>query len=91
MMQSSRTGFVNAPFSKALLGLILLMNFMKAIIGRDKLEFSQKSSLILSVIQYGFSGHFVFSSTIELLLGCIVIYFFRLFERHWGTQKFAGM
>ena len=83
------SGFTNAPFSKSILGLVVILNFMKALLGRDRLDFSPKLSVFRSIVQYGFTGHFVFSTNIELLLGCIAIYFFRLFERHWGSQKFA--
>ena len=89
MLQASRSGFTNAPFSKGLLLAVLLFNFMRAIVGRGKLEFTTGSSLVLSIFQYALSGHLVFSSNVELLFGCIAVYFFRLFERNWGTQKFA--
>ncbi|KAL9655098.1 hypothetical protein ABK040_008879 [Willaertia magna] len=89
MLHSGKVGFLNAPFSKGLLLSVVALNLIRAIIGKGKLEFSNNSFFLQSVFQYLFSGNLVFSSNVEVFLGCIIIYVFRLFERHWGTQRFA--
>ena len=36
-----------------------------------------------------FTGNFTLTTMGELIFGTMLIYLFRLFERHWGSHKFA--
>jgi membrane associated rhomboid family serine protease len=86
-------GFANTPVSKCIFFSIIGLNMLGGIIGSNKggavatmgfgtLEL--KYSLIYRIC----TGNFIFSSVGELFFGLILLYSFRLFERHWGSQKF---
>ena len=80
----------NAPLSKFILFLTIGMTLLCSMTNLNKsLSFSQDSLQHLKLWQL-FSNQLFFSSNPELFWGCILLYYFRLFERQWGTSKFAA-
>lgn len=89
-MNGGPSGFNNAPITRTFVIASLLFTILFGIQGRtNKLGFSyldifkklQLWKLVVSV--------FAFSSTPELLFGIYLLYYFRVFERQIGSNKYS--
>jgi len=92
--QPTNTGFHNAPVCKTLVGLIgglhLASNvpalqpiFTKLFKGPERIE------CVYSLLKY-IGNKLVFPDTKSAVMACVIIYFFRVFERRYGSLKFAS-
>ncbi|KAK1412951.1 hypothetical protein QVD17_34584 [Tagetes erecta] len=89
-MNGGPSGFNNAPITRTFVVACCLFTILFGIQGRsNKLGFSYQDiwkklqiwKLIVSV--------FAFSSTPELMFGAYLLYYFRVFERQIGSNKYA--
>ncbi|KAI8925839.1 hypothetical protein BC831DRAFT_459256 [Entophlyctis helioformis] len=81
-----------APVSKALFMLIAINSIFATITTSRSRFHLQLLPHILTQHQYWrlVSSHLLFSSSAEILFGSLLIYQFRLLERHWGSPKYTA-
>ncbi len=92
MLNAGQPGFVNAPVTKLVVGVVVIATLFGSILGSQK-------RLVLSmdaVFKYGqvwrlATHNFVFSTPGELLFGVVLLYYFRQFERQMGSSRFAAL
>lgn len=92
MLNAGQPGFVNAPVTKFVIGVVVVATLFGSILGSQK-------RLVLSmdaVIKHGqlwrlATHNFVFSTPGELLFGVVLLYYFRQFERQMGSSRFAAL
>lgn len=85
------SGFYNAPVSKCIFMITLFINLFSAIYGMNRgiALFGYGSlNLKFSMFYRIITGTFIFGTVGELFFGLILLYIFRLFERHYGSQKY---
>jgi membrane associated rhomboid family serine protease len=86
----------NAPVTKVVIGVTVAINLVGALLGSRRggsksLGYGPSSNELLLFKNWWrfITGPFVFTSVGELFFGIICMYVFRLFERQWGSQKYA--
>ena len=90
-MQGSISGFYKAPVSKAFFTVIVLASLaVSATRSASLLSLSAKPMFVSSEYWRVISYQFCFATAGELVIGLFLLYQFRLFERHWGSRKFAA-
>ncbi|CAB3370442.1 Hypothetical predicted protein [Cloeon dipterum] len=92
LSQYSTTGFYKAPVSKALMGSVFLActalntpalaHLRPYLLCRIPEAFSEPWRLLLSRL--------TFLDTKDLVCGSVLIYYFRIFERRFGSHKFSS-
>ncbi|KAL6059273.1 Rhomboid-like protein 20 [Balamuthia mandrillaris] len=92
MRTATLSGFRNAPVSKALLIGTAGASILVSIAGvRSRFVLDNLQENLISLQWWRLFTHkFFFSNPGELLLGLILIYYFRLFERQMGSSKFGA-
>ncbi|KAL0479490.1 hypothetical protein AKO1_007647 [Acrasis kona] len=95
-LNSGEPGFYNAPISKAIITLTVTVNLIGGLVGSRRggskiLGYGPSSNELLLFKNWWrfITGPLVFTSIGELFFGIICLYIFRLFERQWGSQKYA--
>jgi hypothetical protein len=95
-LNSGTPGFYNAPVTKVVIILTVAVNLIGALIGSRRggsktLGYGPSSNELLLFKNWWrfITGPLVFTSVGELFFGIICLYVFRLFERQWGSQKYA--
>lgn len=90
----SNNGFYRAPVTKALLG-----TFITSHVALQIPMFSELSRYLICLIPNSlvkgdywrlFTSKFAFLDTKDAILGLILLYQFRIFERRYGSRKFAS-
>lgn len=76
-------GFYKAPVSKALLSIITLAGVVSYALNRNRRGRPQFS------VMRPFTAPFTFGSPAELVVGLILLYTFRQFERYMGSNRFS--
>ncbi|KAJ6852413.1 rhomboid-like protein 20 [Iris pallida] len=90
-MQGGPSGFVNAPVTRAIVFASGVLTLFFRFRGRSVrlLGLTYQDIFNLFRLWRIFSVEFVFSSTPELMFGLYLIYYFRLFERQIGSNKYS--
>jgi len=87
----STSGLTKAPVSKGVLAIATLTT-----LGASAYKASARLGLSLDTLVGRrevwriFTCHFAFSTAGELVLGLVLLYTFRQFERHWGSRRFGS-
>eukprot|EP00026_Physarum_polycephalum_P013383 Phypoly_transcript_13778.p1 GENE.Phypoly_transcript_13778~~Phypoly_transcript_13778.p1 ORF type:complete len:285 (+),score=28.28 Phypoly_transcript_13778:129-983(+) len=90
-MFSGASGFYNAPLIKLITLSTGVSTFLFPLTLRRSLELSSLEQLTQSHQLWRiFTNNLFFSSTLEAVLGIVLLYHFRLFERQMGPAKFAA-
>lgn len=86
----------NSPVTKVVIALTVTINVIGALIGSRKggsktFGYGPSSNELLLFTNWWrfITGPLVFTSVGELFFGTICLYVFRLFERQWGSHKYA--
>lgn len=74
VMNSGASGFIGAPVSKALLLAASGSSFLLQ--QRTSSDFFTSSARLFAFRHLG-----------ELAFGAVLLYYFRIFERHWGSER----
>jgi hypothetical protein len=91
MMNAGPSGFQGAPVTKGLLTVVTVATISLALLQSGYVAVLQP----MLVLRYGqwwrlFLHHLAFQSSGEALLGAILLYFTRMFERRYGSAKYAS-
>lgn len=94
LSQYSTTGFYKAPVSKGLLGCMFLtscaFNVPLWVHAKHYVLYSIPDIYNKFEIWRVVTSKAVFLDTKDLVCGCLLIYYFRIFERRYGSHKFAS-
>eukprot|EP01127_Copromyxa_protea_P019125 TRINITY_DN6129_c0_g1_i1.p1 TRINITY_DN6129_c0_g1~~TRINITY_DN6129_c0_g1_i1.p1 ORF type:complete len:300 (+),score=43.39 TRINITY_DN6129_c0_g1_i1:359-1258(+) len=85
---ASPSGFENAPITKGLLGLTIATSVLTSMFNLRHLFALTRVSLMRWELWRAVTHHFFFADTGELLMGLLLVYYFRLFERLMGSKKY---
>ncbi|XP_076959953.1 rhomboid-like protein 20 [Bidens hawaiensis] len=89
-MNGGPSGFNNAPITRAFVIACCLFSIVFGIQGRsNKLGFSYQDILKKFQLWKLIVSVFAFSSTPELMFGAYLLYYFRVFERQIGSNKYS--
>lgn len=89
-MSAGPSGFNNAPVARAFIVGTAVFSFVFAVTGRTpRTGLSYQD--VFNNLRLGklFSSIFAFSSTPELICGLYLLYYFRVFERQIGSNKYS--
>eukprot|EP00761_Pharyngomonas_kirbyi_P004568 gb/GECH01004573.1/.p1 GENE.gb/GECH01004573.1/~~gb/GECH01004573.1/.p1 ORF type:complete len:354 (+),score=83.17 gb/GECH01004573.1/:1-1062(+) len=92
LLNSGPSGFSNAPVSKACVIITLAGTVAGSLLSRrSDLNAFAFSGLFKNQWQLWriFTGPCVFTSLGEMLFGILLLYVFRVFERQWGSHRYA--
>jgi len=91
-MANGPSGFYNAPITKCIVLGTGMFSLLVSVFGWKKiLAITNAHSVIYSFhIWKLFTNNFYFSSPIETVIGLMLLYNFRIFERQMGSLKFAA-
>lgn len=91
---ASSTGFYHAPLSKGLLVLTGTASLFNILLSSSTRHFFPNTQWIQVVRNSKFwqvlSSSFYYSSTRNLICGSFLLYTFRIFERRFGSRKYAS-
>ncbi|KAG8190678.1 hypothetical protein JTE90_001287 [Oedothorax gibbosus] len=94
LSQNSSTGFYKAPVSKGILGCMFLtscaLNVPLLAHIKQYVVYSIPSIFKKYEIWRVITSKLTFLETKDLVCGCLLIYYFRIFERRYGSHKFAS-
>ncbi|XP_037075631.1 ubiquitin-associated domain-containing protein 2-like [Pollicipes pollicipes] len=94
LSQYSTTGFYKAPVSKGLMGGLFLtctaINVPLLAHLRHHLEFRLPDMLTSPLIYRLLTSRLAFLDTKDLVCSALLLYYFRIFERRYGSRKFAS-
>lgn len=89
-MNGGPSGFHNAPVTRTFVIASALLTILIGVQGRaNKLGFSYQDIFKRLHIGRLFASAFAFSSTPELMFGLYLLYYFRVFERQIGSNKYS--
>jgi hypothetical protein len=85
-----RSGFIGCPVTKSLCFFFFASTLWSALYRMKKL-FHFDFIMVFRRTQYWrvLTHSLAFMSSVELILGLLLLYTFRMFERRWGSRKFA--
>lgn len=91
MLNAGHPGFVHAPVTKTVIGLVVLSTVFGSIIG-SQTRLTLRLPEVTSNLQIWrlLTHNFVFTTPGELLFGVFLLYFFRQFERQMGSSRYAA-
>ncbi|GIX67893.1 ubiquitin-associated domain-containing protein 2 [Caerostris extrusa] len=94
LSQNSSTGFYKAPVSKGILGCMFLtscaLNVPLLAHIKQYVVYNIPSIFQKYEVWRVFTSKLTFLETKDLVCGCLLIYYFRIFERRYGSHKFAS-
>lgn len=91
MLSAGPPGFVHAPVTKAVIGLVVLATVFGSILDSHTRLTLRVSDVIHNFQVWRLITHnFVFTTPGELLFGTVLLYYFRLFERQMGSSRYAA-
>ncbi|GFQ68898.1 ubiquitin-associated domain-containing protein 2 [Trichonephila clavata] len=94
LSQNSSTGFYKAPVSKGILGCMFLtscaLNVPLLAHIKQYVLYNVPSIFKKYEIWRVITSKLTFLETKDLVCGCLLIYYFRIFERRYGSHKFAS-
>lgn len=89
-MLGGASGFSGCPISKTLVVGLLVASVCAAVSNTTHFfQLSRRALFSDGRIERVLLHSLVFSTTAELTFGLILLYYFRLFERQWGSRKYA--
>jgi len=92
--QYSTTGFYKAPVSKGLMGALFItctaINVPLLSHLRKYLVCQLPDAILTGEVWRLFTAQAAFSETKDLICGALLVYYFRVFERRFGSHKFAS-
>ncbi|XP_020108806.1 rhomboid-like protein 20 [Ananas comosus] len=89
-MNGGPSGFHNAPVARAFVLACVLLTAVFGVRGRAlRLGLSYQDIIKTFQLWRIFASVFAFSSTPELLFGVYLLYYFRVFERQMGSNKYS--
>eukprot|EP00245_Coleochaete_scutata_P007020 TRINITY_DN2198_c0_g1_i1.p1 TRINITY_DN2198_c0_g1~~TRINITY_DN2198_c0_g1_i1.p1 ORF type:complete len:312 (+),score=26.38 TRINITY_DN2198_c0_g1_i1:334-1269(+) len=89
-MNSGPSGFYNAPVTKVLCVGCGVLSLLAGTRGANIFGLSYQGIFQELELWRLLTSNFIFSSTPEILFGLYLLYFFRVFERQLGSNKFAA-
>ncbi|XP_055940054.1 ubiquitin-associated domain-containing protein 2-like [Argiope bruennichi] len=94
LSQNSSTGFYKAPVSKGILGCMFLtscaLNVPLLAHIKQYVMYNIPSIFQKLEVWRVITSKLTFLETKDLVCGCLLIYYFRIFERRYGSHKFAS-
>ncbi|XP_015929019.1 ubiquitin-associated domain-containing protein 2 [Parasteatoda tepidariorum] len=94
LSQNSSTGFYKAPVSKGILGCMFLtscaLNVPLLAHIKQYVVYNIHNIFHKYEIWRVVSSKLTFLETKDLVCGCLLIYYFRIFERRYGSHKFSS-
>lgn len=94
LSQYSSTGFYKAPVSKGILGCMFLtscaLNVPLLAHIKQNIVYNIPSIFEKYEIWRVLTSKLTFLETKDLVCGCLLIYYFRVFERRYGSHKFSS-
>lgn len=91
MLNAGESGFVNAPVTKVVVVLVVVLTLFGSILGSHTRLVLSLPALLDGQVWRLLTQHFVFSTPGELLFGIVLLYYFRQFERQMGSARYAAL